>query len=323
MAGILACVGAGIACIVTRNFLPVFIAMAGFGIAAAIFFNAFQTFMRGEAPPGGLARATGLYTLSWSGGSSLGFLLSGAVYNFGPMALIGLTLAVGAAVGLLIGRHRVRPESAPSADEHMEPGPAGTAPVHGAYVIVAWLIIFTGMFVQRPIQTFYPALCAGQNIAPWLAGVPLFLHMFIQALAGAGMIPLRALLYRRTPLVLIQGAAAVVLLVIAAHPVFPILLTGMGLLGLWAGFAYFCAVYYSGNSGNRSRNVGINECLVGLGSFSGLILSEYFMKRSGNPAAMYAVCAGALGISVILQCAVAWVGTGRFRSRPTARPAET
>ena len=56
MAGILACVAPGIACIVTRNFLPV-IAMAGFGIAAAIF-NAFQTFMRGEAPPGGLARAT-------------------------------------------------------------------------------------------------------------------------------------------------------------------------------------------------------------------------------------------------------------------------
>ena len=95
-----------------------------------------------------------------------------------------------------------------------------------------------------------------------------------------------------------------------------------GPVGALGGFAYFCAVYYSGNSGNRSRNVGINECLVGLGSFSGLIL-EYFMKRSGIRPPCTRSAPAPLGISVILQCAVAWVGTGRFRSRPTARPAET
>jgi MFS family permease len=312
--GILTCIAAGIWGILARKFGPVFAGMACFGIAAAFFFNAFQTFMRGDAPPGGLARATGLYTLAWSGGSSLGFLLSGTLYNFGSGVLIALLLIVGGLIGFLLFRHRARPESAPSADEHVENGPAGSAPVHGAYVGVAWLIIFTAMFVQRPIQTFYPALCAGQNIAPWLAGLPLFLHMFIQALAGAGMISLRSLMYRKTPLVLIQGAAAGLLILISLHPSIGFLATGMSVLGLWAGFAYFSAVYYAGNSGLRSRNIGINECLVGLGSFTGLIVSEYFMKWSGNPAAMYAVCAGALGVSIVLQCAVAWTGTGRFRT---------
>lgn len=313
--GIITCVLGGMGSILARQFVPVFAGMAFFGIAAAFFFNAFQTFMRGDAPPGGLARATGFYTLAWSGGSSLGFLLSGTLYNFGSAVLAGLVLLVGGVIGTLIFRHQARPESAPSADEHVETGPPGTAPVHGAYVGVAWLMIFTAMFVQRPIQTFYPALCAGHQIAPWLAGLPLFLHMFIQALAGAGMIPLRFLMYRKTPLVLIQGAAVIGLGLIGFNPAFGILAAGMGLLGIWAGFVYFSAVYYSGNSGQRSRNIGINECLVGLGSFAGLILSEYFMKRSGNPAAMYGVCAGALGISIVLQFAVAWAGTGRFRTR--------
>jgi predicted MFS family arabinose efflux permease len=312
--GILTCIATGIWSITTRHFGPVFAGMACFGIAAAIFFNAFQTFMRGDAPPGGLARATGLYTLAWSGGSSLGFLLSGTLYNFGSTVLIVLILVVGGLISALVLRHPARPDSAPSADEHVENGPPGSAPVHGAYIGVAWLIIFTAMFVQRPIQTFYPALCASAHIAPWLAGLPLFLHMFIQALAGAGMIPLRFLLYRKTPLVLIQGAAAGLLIFIGFHPAIGFLAAGMSLLGLWAGFAYFSAVYYAGNSGLRSRNIGINECLVGLGSFSGLILSEYFMKRSGNPAMMYGVCAGALGVSIVLQCAVAWAGTGRFRT---------
>jgi predicted MFS family arabinose efflux permease len=312
--GLLTCITSGIWSITVRHYVPVFAGMACFGVAAAFFFNAFQTFMRGDAPPGGLARATGLYTLAWSGGSSLGVLLSGSLYNFGSTVLIVLTLGVGGLISFLLFRHQARPESAPSADEMEETGPAGSAPVHGAYVGVAWLIIFTAMFVQRPIQTFYPALCAGAQIAPWLAGLPLFLHMFIQALAGAGMIPLRFLLYRKAPLILIQGAAAGLLILIGWHPSIGYLAIGMSLLGIWAGFAYFSAVYYASNSGNRSRNIGVNECLVGLGSFAGLILSEYFMKKSGNPATMYWVCASALGISIILQCAVAWAGTGRFRT---------
>jgi len=320
--GLLTCICSGIWSIAVRHYVPVFAGMACFGVAAAFFFNAFQTFMRGDAPPGGLARATGLYTLAWSGGSSLGVLLSGTLYNFGSTVLIVLTLGVGGLISFLLFRHQARPDSAPSADEMEETGPAGSAPVHGAYVGVAWLIIFTAMFVQRPIQTFYPALCAGAQIAPWLAGLPLFLHMFIQALAGAGMISLRFLMYRKTPLILIQGAAAGLLILIGLHPSIEYLAIGMSLLGIWAGFAYFSAVYYASNSGRRSRNIGINECLVGLGSFSGLILSEYFMKKSGNPATMYRVCASALGISIILQCAVAWVGTGRFRTIRSAPGAD-
>ena len=45
---------------------------------------------------GGLARATGLYTLSWSSGSAMGFILSGSLYGFGSAALVVVALAIGA-----------------------------------------------------------------------------------------------------------------------------------------------------------------------------------------------------------------------------------
>ena len=41
------------------------------------------------------------------------------------------------------------------------------------------------------------------------------------------------------------------------------------------GYAYFAAVYYASNSGRRSFNIGVNECLVGMGSFAGCL------RRSG------------------------------------------
>ena len=100
--GIITCIVTGIWSVTARHFGPVFAGMACFGIAAAFFFNAFQTFMRGEAPPGGLARATGLYTLAWSGGSSLGFLLSATLYNFGATILIVLILVVGVLIGFML-----------------------------------------------------------------------------------------------------------------------------------------------------------------------------------------------------------------------------
>jgi len=69
------------------------------------------------------------------------------------------------------------------------------------------------------------------------------------------------------------------------------------------------SVYYSSNSGRRSLNIGVNEFLVGLGSVAGLLISEWFIKRTGNDANMYLVIAVALLISLAAQLAVA----SRFR----------
>ncbi|MBN8219133.1 MAG: MFS transporter [Spirochaetes bacterium] len=302
----------GIASLLFTDFALIAAALFLFGTGCALFFNSFQTFMRGEAPPGGLARSVGLYTLAWSAGSSLGFLSSGAFYRFGMWAMAGLTFAVGVLLFAILVRHRPRPESSPSSDEQVEEGSGEAARrVDPAYVLAGWLLIFTTMFVQRPVFTYFPSLAAKAGIGSLTASLPLFFHMMAQALFGWFLIRHRDLLYRRTPMFAFQAAAVLLFLVIWRSNAFWVSTLSVSLLGLVTGYNYFCAVYYSSNSGKRSFNIGVNEFLVGLGSLAGLIACEYGMARLGGKAAsMYLVCAWALGAAAILQLIVV---TGRRR----------
>jgi hypothetical protein len=265
--------------------------------------------MRGEAPPGGLAYATALYTASWSAGASVGFLVSGTLYKLGFLPLSLLVFAVSALIFILLFRHRAKPGHEKSADEHEEESP--DQGLHGAFVGVAWVMIFTAMFVQRPLQTFVPAFGGRAGVSAALVSAPLFIHMLLQAISGGLMLKVRRWLYRPGILAAVQLLAAALLLLMWRIPSYTFAAAGIGLLGVWAGFMYFCAVFYASNAGNRSRNIGINECLVGLGSFAGLFVSEWFMTRLGSDAVMYAVCACALVLSVVLQMVLAGRGTQR------------
>jgi len=327
----------GVASILTQAFVPQLICLAFFGMALALFFNAFQTFMRGETTPGGLAGTVGGYTLAWSMGSSAGFLSSGGLYRLGGMALSGLTVLVGGAVLAMLLRHRPRADHEASADEHIEVGSPGTRAVNPRYVVVAWVIIFTAMFVQRPIQSLFPAVCARQGISPVLPGVILALHMAVQGAWGWTIARFDTWRYRRTPLTVFHLLAAAALALAWAYPffrepapgdasaargVFLLQAAMIALSGLSMGFAYFAAVYYSSNSGRRSFNVGVNECLVGLGSFAGLFAAEWGMKSSHSDHAMFAVCAAALVVALGVELAVAsW--PARTLTAPSPATAES
>ena len=304
----------GAACLVIEDFVVQMVCLSLLGVGLATFFNAFQTFMRGETVPGNLAVTVARYTLAWSAGSSLGFLSSGAVYRMGKVALGAVDVAVGLGVLLILLRHRHRDHDEASADEHIEESGSGARRVNPAYVGVAWCMIFTATFVQRPLQSLFPAVCGQAGISPaWVGGV-LFLHMLVQGVGGHAVHRFGRWRYRRTPIVVIHGTAALVLGLVAWHPSFAMSSAGIVLLGLYTGFAYFSAVYYSSNSGRRSLNIGVNECLVGLGCLAGLYASQRWTAYTGSDAAMYMVGAMALLVSMLVQMLVA--------SRPPA-PAET
>jgi MFS family permease len=290
-----------IACLVLTGFVPLLIALGLFGITAALFFNSFQTFMRGESAPGTLVRTVALYNLAWSIGSAMGTISSGALYRLGMPALCLFTVMVTAIVFIILFRHRARAEDAPSADEHVEQGGEDARPVDANYVWVGWLLIFTICFFQRPIATFMSSIWAKGNIHPFLASVPLFLHMFIQGLYAFYFERLRHRLYRRTPLWIAGFSAVALCLIMAWWPRFACHAVGISLLGFYAGFAYFSAVYYSSNSGRRSFNIGVNECLVGVGSLVGLFVCEAFMKKSGNDNALFYVSAAGILLSTLAQ----------------------
>lgn len=294
----------GALALAAERFGPIFASMALLGVCAGFFLNSFQSFMRGETAPGGLARTTALYTFACGGGYSLGLLTSGSLFRQGPITLGGLTALVGGVILLTLLIHRQRPHDQPSAEEHTEQSPPGAPPVAPEYLWAGWIIIFTAQFVQRPIWTFYPAISATQGIAPVLAGLPLFLHVFGQSMSGLCMGRLRHWLYRPGSLMAIQIAAAAGFLLLWRFPSYTVAAIGISILGLWAGFAYYCAVYYASNDGRRARNIGINEFLVGLGSFTGLFVCEWFIHLTGSDTALYAVCGGALLVSAAAQWGV-------------------
>jgi len=290
-----------IGCLILRDYHRLLVALSLLGTCGALFYNSFQTFMRGEAAPGGLARTIGLYNLAWSGGSALGLLSSGVFYRGGAVLLVGTAVVVCALVFVLLLRHQTRPADQLSADEHVEQGTARARVVDGRYVGVAWLVIFMINFVQRPIHTFFPALCAQNEISSTLAGLPLFLLMSVQAIFGLVAVRWRDSLYRRTPLAVVQLLGMLCMLALWRWHAYWVSLTAIGLFGCICGYLFFAAIYYGSNSGRRSFNIGVNEFLVGVGSFGGLFVCEWWMKRTGQEHNLYMVCAVAMAITLAAQ----------------------
>ena len=128
--------------------------------------------------------------------------------------------------------------------------------------------------------------------------------MLVQGVWGYRVAAFTAWRYRHAPLVILHLAAAVLLGLAWLMPVFPISATAIIVLGLYTGYAYFTAVYYASNSGRRSFNIGVNECLVGMGSFAGLFAAQWGEMLLGKDGGMYAVCAIALLVSLLIQVTV-------------------
>ena len=295
----------GIVCLLLISFAPQMACQALLFVFLAFFFNSFQTFMRGETVPGGLALTVGRYTLAWSAGSAAGFLTSGSLYRLGSLALCAMTLLVGTVILLTLLRHKARSFAMASADEQVDEAAPGARAVNPRYVVVGWCLIFTAMFVQRPLQSLWPAVCARTNILPVLPGLVLSLHMLVQGVWGYRVAAVAAWRYRRTPLVVLHLAGVVLLGLAWLKPVFPIVAAAIIVLGLYMGYAYFAAVYYASNSGRRPFNIGVNECLVGMGSFAGLFAAEWGEMLTGKGGGMYAMCAIGLLVSLLIQVVLA------------------
>ncbi len=308
--------GTGIACLLLTSFALQMATQVLLFVFLAIFFNSFQTFMRGETAPGGLAATVGQYTLAWSVGGAAGFLSSGSLYRLGSPAMCTVTLLVGMVILVTLLRHHPRPYNLASTDEHADEALPGSRAVNARYILVGWCLIFTAMFVQRPLQSLWPAMCARAAILPFLPGLVLSLHMLLQGVWGRRVAAFAAWRYRRAPLVVLHLAGVVLLGLAWLNPIFPMSATAIVVLGLYMGYAYFTAVYYASNSGRRSFNIGVNECLVGLGSFAGLFAAQWGQTLLGNSNGMYAVCAVALLVSMLVQVSLA-----SFRPGVAAEPA--
>jgi hypothetical protein len=278
-----------------------------FGGSAAWFFNSFQAFMRGEASVGSLKTSVAIYTLSWSLGAALGNVTAGWLYQWGVPALILAVVVATAAISCLLAQTVKRTAGGPSADDAAEHGSRAKYPVSSHYILIGWLMIFTATFVQRPLFTFLPPLFAREGISSLWASLPFFMHMAVSAFFGLAMFRFRDFLYRRTRFFIIQGGGVAALCAMWIWPSYWVCFSMLCLLGIYAGFVYYCAVYYASNSGRRSFNTGVNEALVGFGSIAGIVLGDAWMRHSGAPTDMYLVCGAGLAASIAAQMTIVFL----------------
>ena len=312
MASTVVCGIMSVALLCAHAFVVLSVGLLVLGVSAAVFFNSFQAFMRGEASVGNLKTSVALYTLSWSLGAAVGNLTAGWLYRWGIPALILAVVIATAVITAMLSRPGKSAVTGHSADEEVEHGGCPQYPVSGAYVIIGWLMIFTVTFVQRPLFTFLPPYFAAEGISSLRASLPLFMHLAVSAFFGLAMYRYRDFLYRRKPFLIIQTGGVLALCAMWLWPTYWVCFSMLCVLGIYGGFVYYCAVYYSNNSGRRSFNIGVNEALVGIGSITGILLGDAWMRHSGSTIDMYLVCAVGLAVSIIAQLVVA--GTSRHES---------
>ena len=292
----------------TRTFWPTLVLFSVFGIAAALAFNSFQTFMRGEAPPGSLALTIARYTISWSSGIACGVLLGGFLKDFGgPFALAAFTIFACGLILFMSLTHKAQGSEHESSDATVEDVNAEMLSsrlrgVDSRYVMIGWMLCLSANFSQRPLSTFIPKFYAENLSPPWVAGSLLFVMFISQALSGYACRKWRHLLYRPQPLVTAQLLVVLALAVLWLAPSLWISAAMLLILGLLFGFLFFACVFYVSNDARSSHNVGINEAMVGVGTILGMLVSELSMRKLGNPSAYFPACMALTLLMIALQC---------------------
>ncbi len=251
---------------------PLFILLFLGGLCSSFFFVGFQMFM-GDSTGLPHHKSSALYTLSWSSGLSFGslaegFLMSAGVFYAQVPIFLSSTIII---PGIVVAR-RMNKNSAGSVrkdEKKMQ-----SMPLVRKYIQIAWIEIFSVTLVTTGIRYLTPKMTMSFfSFSEAMAGVTVFVFFIFQALAGYWASFFRVLRYRIFSHHLMKMAGIVSLIVpLALHKTAGVFLFA-GLLGIYAGYAFYVAVFYAINDEERSGlNVAINESLVGVASVCGPFL---------------------------------------------------
>ena len=137
-----------------------------------------------------------------------------------------------------------------------------------------------------------------------------------QGVSGYHCHKLRHWLYRLQPLVIVQLLLVAALALLWAAPSFLTSLLVVLILGVLFGFVYFSCVYYVSNDVRSSRNVGINEAMVGVGTILGMLVSELAMRLFRYPEAYFPIGMSVTLLIVVMQWL--WLKKGKPAPLPVA-----
>ncbi len=254
------------------------------GFCSSFFFVGFQIFMGDHTslPP---HKSSALYTLSWSTGMAFGSLLEGILIS-GPVFYAQLPIILSSIIiiaGVIIAG-RVNKNSQNFYKEPMEPERIDVKSRIKNYVRIGWIEIFTVALVTTGIRYLIPKMTISFFMfSKTMAGIAVFIFFIFQAVGGYAVSFFRIFRYKISShhFMKILGIISLIIPLIFRCNASIFIFTG--LLGIYSGYAFYTAVFYSINDEkNAGFNVGINEALVGIASVCGPFLLGVMLNISIN-----------------------------------------
>ena len=279
------------------------------GIANACYCAPFQLLMKSIEPDqasAGSARAAGMYTFAWSTGIATGPLLFGWLAPatvFKINIVISLLLWAGAILLDLIIRRR-----GASVQKSAAAAPAAqTAEPVQSLAHLGWILAGVGVFTVCIIRIMWPCRGAELNLPKEHIGSSLALVSYIQAAGGLAFAFSRGWMRKVLPQVLFGILGVAGLLFFAFAPAVPwYFYLAAVLYGIYAASFYFLLVYYSiEDSAKAAKNVGINECLVGIISIIAPLIGGLIAAPGHAERAFYPVIVLTAAVTVFFAAALA------------------
>ena len=237
-----------------------------FPFGTAMFFNAFQTFMKdvegGQAKP--LTHSVGMYFASVSIGFAIGPFLSGWLREFMPWSLSFLTAAILAFV-VAITAYFFKPIHSSilkKADTQFADKPD--------LAISGWVGALFGTIALSLWLTLFPKVCEYFDLRPGFRGMVLFVQHIFQAAIALWLIKSKTWLFKQhlAPLYNVFGIIALFIAFITSSPY--VLFIAALFFGAFAANFFFTAIFHSLSHPSKSvRNIAINESAIGAGFFLG------------------------------------------------------
>lgn len=250
--------------------LPLIYAASGlFALSNALFWPALQARIGDrERDPEARGRAIRRFNVGWTVGKALGFLVSGAVFQYAPAACLPLGAVLGGAVlALLLAVDRDVPSGGAP-----DPAPAAPAPTEGipqvlkrAYLLAGLATNFAVWGSLSTLQSLAPKLAESLALSPSQAGALVCAALSAQGLVFFGLGGSRAWAYRPWTLVASAPACAAGLALLLAAQGFALAVLGALLVGGAQAITYAASVFYALDyDERRGLRTGIHEANLAL-----------------------------------------------------------